>query len=73
MFTNGAIIPGTWNRPDPTKPATLTDGNGQPILLTPGHTWVALPQAGSAVPVPPGQDAAHLPTLTVRQGDDASL
>ncbi len=56
VFTNGAIIPGTWNRPDPAKPATLTDGNGQPILLTPGHTWVALPQKGSAVPVPPGQD-----------------
>ncbi len=56
VFTDGAIIPGTWNRPDPAKPATLTDGNGQPILLTPGHTWVALPQKGSAVPVPPGQD-----------------
>ena len=56
VFTNGSIIPGTWNRPDATKPATLTDGNGQPILLTPGHTWVALPQAGSATPVPPGQD-----------------
>ncbi len=56
VFTNGSIIPGTWNRPDATKPASLTDGNGQPILLTPGHTWVALPQAGSATIVPPGQD-----------------
>ncbi|HMK12151.1 MAG TPA: DUF3048 domain-containing protein [Acidimicrobiales bacterium] len=56
VFTNGQIIPGTWSRPDAAKPATLTDGNGQPILLTPGHTWVALPQAGSATIVPPGQD-----------------
>ena len=46
--------PGT----DPTRRSRprLTDGNGQPILLTPGHTWVALPQAGSATIVPPGQD-----------------
>jgi hypothetical protein len=53
VFTAGSIIPGRWDRPDPTKPATLTDGNGQPILLTPGRTWVALPKSGSAVPVPP--------------------
>ncbi len=56
VFTDGAVIPGTWNRPDATKPAALTDGNGQPILLTPGHTWVALPKTGSATIVPPGQD-----------------
>jgi hypothetical protein len=53
VFTAGSIIPGRWDRPDPTKPATLTDGDGQPILLTPGRTWVALPKSGSAVPVPP--------------------
>ena len=60
MFTDGAIIPGTWNRPDPAKPATLTDVNGQPILLTPGRTWVALPQQGAGAGAP-GQDS-----LTVR-------
>ena len=73
MFTDGSIIPGTWNRPDATKPATLTDGNGQPILLTPGHTWVALPQAGSATIVPARPRRPHLPRLTVcAPADDES-
>ncbi len=36
MFTDGTVIAGTWNRPDATKPAALTDGNGQPDPAHPG-------------------------------------
>jgi hypothetical protein len=27
-------------------PATLRDQDGQPVLLTPGQTWIELPRAG---------------------------
>ena len=62
VFTDGAVIPGTWNRPDATKPATLTDGNGQP---DPADAW---PHVGRAAEDrqrragPPGQDVLHVPT-----------
>jgi hypothetical protein len=45
VFTGGKIIPGTWERPDPSQPATLLDAKGKPILLTPGRTWVELAEA----------------------------
>jgi hypothetical protein len=33
-----------WNRPDPGRPATITI-DGEPVLLQPGRTWVALADA----------------------------
>lgn len=52
VFTNGSVIYGRWDRPDVNRPAALTDEAGQPILLTPGQTWVELPRAGSTTAVP---------------------
>ena len=43
VFTAGHVITGTWTRPDPNKPAALHDRAGHVIQLTPGRTWVELP------------------------------
>ena len=50
VLTAGQAVPGRWSRPSRDQPARFTDAAGQPILLTPGTTWVALPQAGTDVP-----------------------
>jgi hypothetical protein len=47
IFTDGKLIFGHWSRPDVSKPATFTDAGGQPVLLTPGRTWIELAQAGA--------------------------
>jgi hypothetical protein len=47
IFTDGKLVFGHWSRPDVNKPATFTDAGGQPVLLTPGRTWIELAQAGS--------------------------
>jgi hypothetical protein len=46
VFTDGKVILGHWSRPKVGKPAVFTDAKGQPILLTPGRTWVELAEAG---------------------------
>ncbi|HEY8092793.1 MAG TPA: DUF3048 domain-containing protein [Acidimicrobiales bacterium] len=46
VFTDGKLIFAHWSRPDPSKPAVVTDAGGQPVLLTPGRTWIELAQAG---------------------------
>ncbi len=49
VFTNGKVVHGTWSRETPLHPWTLTDDAGQPIELTPGRTWVSLPEVGSTM------------------------
>ncbi len=49
VLTDGKLVTGQWARPDPSAGWTLTDTAGAPIALTPGPTWVAMPQAGSSV------------------------
>jgi hypothetical protein len=46
VFTAGKEILGTWSRPDKSQPAQLLDAAGNVIPLTPGQTWVELPQTG---------------------------
>ena len=41
------LISATGRGPDVNKPATFTDAGGQPVLLTPGRTWVELAEAGT--------------------------
>jgi hypothetical protein len=48
VLSAGKVVKGSWNRPDPLKPAILTDATGQPILLTPGRTWVELAKTETA-------------------------
>ena len=42
IFTGGTVQRGTWSRTDRMLPISLTDGAGNPLLLTPGRTWVEL-------------------------------
>jgi hypothetical protein len=51
VFTNGRVITGTWTRPDKAQPMKLVDAKGAPIRLTPGQTWVELPDTSYAVQV----------------------
>jgi hypothetical protein len=53
VFTNGQEISGSWSRPDETQPAQLLDAAGVPITLTPGQTWVEIPDAGYSVTTAP--------------------
>jgi hypothetical protein len=43
VLTNGQAVPGTWTRAEQTQPYTLTAADGSTIKLTPGRTWVELP------------------------------
>ena len=49
VFTAGKEITGTWSRPDKAKPAQLLDAAGKVIALTPGQTWVELPDVTYSV------------------------
>jgi hypothetical protein len=49
VLTEGKAIAGTWRRPSPLSGWELIDQVGNPSALSPGRTWVALPEVGSAV------------------------
>src|SRR5438128_36703 len=40
IFVDGVVIHATWHHPDPNVPAVYLDGNGNPIDLDNGLTWV---------------------------------
>ena len=46
VLTAGKIIVGTWSRPEASGKPVLKDGAGAVIALTPGRTWVEMPEAG---------------------------
>ncbi|NOX31721.1 MAG: DUF3048 domain-containing protein [Actinobacteria bacterium] len=49
VLSNGRILEGTWTKDNVTAPTQYFDMSGDPILLTPGSTWVLLPEPGEAV------------------------
>jgi hypothetical protein len=53
VFTDGKEIEGTWSRPDHSKPAQFRNLKGGEIRLTPGQTWVELPDVSYQVSVIP--------------------
>lgn len=55
VLQQGKITQGTWTRVDKMDPWTLTDETGEPILLTPGRTFVELIRKGQGVVVPAGE------------------
>jgi hypothetical protein len=61
VLTGGKAIKGTWSRPDKSKPAQLLDTTGATIPLTPGQTWVELPDQSYTNTLTP---AAPVPTPT---------
>ena len=50
ILTAGHMILGTWSRKDDQSIPIYTDGDGNPITLTPGTTWIELPRPGQAEP-----------------------
>jgi hypothetical protein len=42
VATGGRTLAATWSKASITEPVVITDASGQPILLTPGNTWVEL-------------------------------
>lgn len=48
VLTQGGLIVARWHKPSLDAVATYTDVDGNPISLTPGRTWVALPPPGGA-------------------------
>jgi len=51
VFTDGRVNKGTWWHPDRTKPAQLLDSSRHRIPLTPGPTWVELPDISYGVAI----------------------
>jgi hypothetical protein len=48
VLTAGGLIEGTWSKPTLQDVTSYKDVDGNPITLTPGRTWVALPNPGGA-------------------------
>lgn len=48
VLTDGGIVVGRWHKPTLEAVTTYTDVDGKPIQLSPGRTWVALPEPGGA-------------------------
>lgn len=46
VFTGGRVVLGTWTRDDRLQPFAYTDPDGQPVRLTPGRTFIELPNSG---------------------------
>lgn len=60
ILSAGHLIEGSWIRPERTDPWILLDGEGEPVELRPGATWVALPEAGDGPGVLGADEAAAL-------------
>jgi len=58
VLTGGKLVYGHWKRPVSFSPWELTDKAGNVIGLTPGRTWIALPEAGGPSPVVLDPEAA---------------
>jgi len=48
ILTGGTAVHATWSKPAPANITQYADSTGQPILLTPGQTWVELVPIGKA-------------------------
>ena len=47
VFTGGRMILGKWSRADRLDPFTFMANDGVPVLLTPGRTFIELPNGGA--------------------------
>ena len=47
LFRGGKRVEGTWSRPSSRAPTTFKDAAGNPLLLAPGGTFVALVRPGA--------------------------
>lgn len=42
VFTKGKMIPGTWTKMTDNGPASYVDSEGNPMILSPGKTWICI-------------------------------
>ncbi|MCU1396814.1 MAG: hypothetical protein JWM34_5242 [Ilumatobacteraceae bacterium] len=56
VFSGGTAVKGSWSRADRTQPFTLLDAAGDPVLLTPGHTFIELSRSGKTAVIARGAD-----------------
>jgi hypothetical protein len=49
IATNGTTIKGTWKKASLTAPTRFFDGNGKPVVLTVGQTFVNVMEIGTKV------------------------
>jgi len=47
LFSGGRMVLGKWSREDRLDPFTFTDNDGAPMLMTPGRTFIELPNSGN--------------------------
>lgn len=48
VFTEGHVVVGRWEQDSIESPTRWLDGAGDPIRLTPGRTWIVMPDPGRA-------------------------
>jgi hypothetical protein len=53
ILTGGTVVKGHWTRANAAAVTTYTDALGNPVLLTPGQTWIELPAIGTPVTATP--------------------
>ena len=58
VLTDGKLVQGRWVRGSDLESWVVVDDNGDPVPLTPGQTWIALPKAGEAQVLPEAEAAA---------------
>jgi hypothetical protein len=52
VLTGGQIVNARWVKPSIEAPTQYLDAAGAPVRLTPGRTWVALPEPGTTTFLP---------------------
>lgn len=60
VLTDGRLVQGQWVRGSDLEPWVVVDDNGDPIPLTPGQTWIALPKPEEAQVMSEAEAAALL-------------
>ena len=53
VFADGKFVHGTWERDELTEWFTLTDENGDEMVVPPGQSWVSLVPANQGLEVTP--------------------
>jgi hypothetical protein len=53
VLAAGTLVNGRWSKPAPEAVTSFTDGDGKPVVLPPGQTWVHLVAPGSRVTTAP--------------------
>lgn len=48
VLTDGRLIEGTWRKENFTNPSFYLGPDDEPVQLTPGRTWILLPEPGTA-------------------------